>query len=92
MGFLLLGGPGETRETAETSLAFAESLGLEAMRLTAGIRIYPVTALSEIARQEGVIAADDNLLFPRFYLAPGLEDWLPETIKQWAATRPTWIP
>jgi hypothetical protein len=29
MGFLLLGGPGETRETALQSLAFADSLHLE---------------------------------------------------------------
>ena len=29
MGFLLLGGPGETRETVVESLAFADSLGLD---------------------------------------------------------------
>jgi radical SAM superfamily enzyme YgiQ (UPF0313 family) len=36
-GFLLLGGPGETRETVEQSLEFADSLELEAMKVTAGI-------------------------------------------------------
>ena len=30
MGFLLLGGPGETRETVEESLTFADSLPLDA--------------------------------------------------------------
>ncbi len=39
IGFLLLGGPGETRETVEESVTFAESLGLDALRVTVGIRI-----------------------------------------------------
>ena len=90
-GFLLLGGPGETRESVEESLSFAESLELDAMRITVGIRIYPFTALDEQARQEGVLEKQDNLLFPRFYLQRGLEEWLPETVRQWAAGRPSII-
>ncbi|MGC8605735.1 MAG: B12-binding domain-containing radical SAM protein, partial [Desulfomonilaceae bacterium] len=43
MGFLLLGGPGETKETTVESLRFAESLNLEVLKLTVGIRIYPQT-------------------------------------------------
>ena len=52
MGFLLLGGPGETRETVRESLAFADSLDLESVKVTAGIRIYPHTALAQIALSE----------------------------------------
>ena len=44
-GFLMLGGPGETRESALESLTFADSLGLELMKVTVGIRIYPYTEL-----------------------------------------------
>ena len=51
MGFLLLGGPGETLETVEQSLHFADALQLEAMKITTGIRIYPYTALARIAMQ-----------------------------------------
>lgn len=91
MGFLLLGGPGETRETAMESLEFADSLGLDAMRVTAGIRIYPDTALARDAVKEGIISPDDDLLLPRHYLVPGLEEWLLETVKEWASTRPNWI-
>ena len=40
-GFLLLGGPGETRESVEESLQFADSLNLDALKVTAGLRIYP---------------------------------------------------
>jgi len=91
MGFLLLGSPGETRESVERSLLFADSLKLDSMKLTAGVRIYPRTSLAKKAIEEGIIAPDDELLFPRFYLAKGLEDWLPKTLKGWAATRPHWM-
>lgn len=91
MGFLLLGGPGETKASVEESLAFADSLQLEALKITAGVRIYPHTSLAEKALEEGMIASDDPLLFPRFYLAKGLGDWVPETLKKWAATRPHWV-
>jgi radical SAM superfamily enzyme YgiQ (UPF0313 family) len=80
VGFLLLGGPGETRESVEQSLAFASSLGLEGLRITVGIRIYPETPLARLAVAEGVLAAGDPLLQPRFYLAPGLEPWIYERV------------
>jgi len=91
MGFLLLGSPGETKESIEESLDFADSLQLEALKITAGVRIYPHTSLAEKAIEEGMIASNDPLLFPRFYLAKGLGDWVPETLKKWAATRPHWV-
>ncbi len=84
-GFLLLGGPGETRETVEESLAFADSLHLDVLKVTAGLRIYPATALHSIAVAEGVVRRDDDLLWPRFYLSAGLRDWLPERIAQYSA-------
>ncbi len=91
MGFLLLGGPGETKETALESLAFADSLNVEMMKLSVGIRIYPYTALAETALAEGAISPDDDLLMPRFYVAQGLEGWLRETAKEWMARRPHWM-
>jgi radical SAM superfamily enzyme YgiQ (UPF0313 family) len=90
MGFLLLGGPGETRATVEQSLAFADSLNLEAVKITVGIRIYPHTRLAKLAVEEGVISPEDDLLFPRFYLARGLEEWVFETVESWMSQRPHW--
>lgn len=91
MGFLLLGGPGETRMTVEESLAFAESLDLDALRLTAGIRIYPDTRLAEIAEERGIITSQQELLSPQFYIEAELKEWLPARIKQWAASHPNAI-
>lgn len=91
MGFLLLGGPGETRDTVLESLAFADSLNLESIKLTVGLRIYPYTELARIAVREGVIEADTDLLKPRFYISRGLEGWLRNTVRTWMADRPGWV-
>lgn len=91
MGFLLFGSPGETRESVEESLAFADSLGLESMKITSGVRIYPDTPLAKIAVDEGMILPRDDLFSPRFYLAKGLEEWLPGTLKKWTIPRPHWM-
>lgn len=90
-GFLLLGGPGENRETVLESLCFIDSLDLETVKVTTGIRIYPDTALADIARREGVVSKEDSLLFPVFYLAPELNGWLQETVATWMAARPHWV-
>jgi radical SAM superfamily enzyme YgiQ (UPF0313 family) len=87
-GFLLLGGPGETKETVEESLAFADSLSLDALKVSIGIRIYPNTALAKTAVDEGVISSDDDLLLPKFYLAEGLDTWIHKTVNDWMADRP----
>jgi len=91
MGFLMLGGPGETKATVEESLHFADELQLEAMRLTVGVRIYPNTPLEQLSRREGMINASDDLLIPRFYIVTGMESWLRETIAQWVNERPSWF-
>jgi radical SAM superfamily enzyme YgiQ (UPF0313 family) len=89
-GFLLLGGPGESRESVEESLAFSDSLNLDALKVTVGVRIYPETPLAATALAEGMIRPDDDLLAPRFYLAPRLRDWLPERIAAYKTSRP-WV-
>ena len=91
MGFLLLGGPGETKETVNESLEFSDSLNLEALKITIGIRIYPYTPLAKTALKEGLIKADDNLLLPRYYIGKNLEGWLRETVNAWRENRPHWI-
>ena len=91
MGFLMLGGPGETRESALESLAFADSLPIDTSKVSTGIRIYPGTALARLALAEGRIAPGESLLQPRFYVVREIEDWLRETVKIWMADRPHWM-
>ena len=43
------------------------------------------------SRSEFIIFLDDDdLLWPRFYLAPGLRDWLPERVEGHRASR-SWV-
>jgi radical SAM superfamily enzyme YgiQ (UPF0313 family) len=91
MGFLLFGGPGEDKRSVEESLAFADSLNIETMKISIGIRTYPFTALARTAVEEGIIAPDDDLLFPKFYMTKGLEDWLRKTVDDCRKDRPHWM-
>ena len=88
--FLLLGGPGETRDTVMQSVEFIEELSPDLVTLKAGIRIYPGTALEAIARKEGMLEEDDDLLHPAFYQSPAIRDWVGDYMKEAAAGRPNW--
>jgi len=90
-GFLLFGGPGETRESVQESLDFADSLGLESVKATVGLRIYPQTPLARRALGEGVIAGGDVLFRPRFYCAGPPADWVRDAVAAHAAGRPEWL-
>ena len=68
----LLGGPKEDEGTLVKTIGFINgSLGKkDSAFITTGIRIYPGTGLHELAIREGVAAAADDLLMPRFYFSP----------------------
>jgi anaerobic magnesium-protoporphyrin IX monomethyl ester cyclase len=70
----LVGGPGETRQTLDETMRFAEwRLGRgDAVYMTVGLRIYPSTTLHRIAVSEGVVDADASLLDPAFYFSSSL--------------------
>jgi radical SAM superfamily enzyme YgiQ (UPF0313 family) len=90
MGFLLLGGPGETRQSAEASLAFAETLDLDAVKISIGIRIYPHTNVARKAEEEGLISSEDDLLRPQFYIVKDLENWLYDAVTAHMSAHPNW--
>jgi radical SAM superfamily enzyme YgiQ (UPF0313 family) len=89
--FLLLGGPGETRETVQESVAFLERFEPRMVNLKAGIRIHPDLPLHRLALAEGLLTSADNLLWPRFYLAPGLREWIWDYLAEVTARHPNWI-
>ena len=73
------------------SLPSVDSLGLEMVKVTIGIRIYPDTGLARHAKRIGKLSSDDNLLLPRFYIDDGMEAWLRKTVQAWMKDRPNWI-
>jgi len=90
----LAGGPGETAETLEETLAFARwrlERG-DAVYLTVGLRIYPGTTLHRIALADGSVAYGDALLEPTFYWSPQLSlEGAVRRLREFAAAHPRFM-
>ena len=71
----LLGGPGETEETVEETLAFiTDHLGPRDLAfVTVGMRVYPGTPVASRLAEQGWLEPGADLLAPRFYCSPHLD-------------------
>jgi len=72
---LLLGGPGETRETVKETISLMKKVSPDRIGVMLGVRVYPGTELARVVRDEGRgLQGDrnDNFLSPIFYLSPQL--------------------
>ncbi len=90
---LLLGGPGETRETIIDGFRFLETMPQPDNILTVfGIRIYPETPLFHIAKQEDVVFMGEpgDYLSPTFHFPHNLtqDDFL--MTENWCKKYPHW--
>jgi len=68
--YVMFGGPGETPETTARGLANLKRLPVSVVFAYVGVRILPTTRLWRRAVDEGVIAEDDSLLRPTYYVSP----------------------
>jgi len=71
--YFLMGGPGESAATIAESLDNIEKLTRTVLFFFIGIRIYPMTALYDIALAEGKISSTTNLLEPVFYQSDDID-------------------
>jgi radical SAM superfamily enzyme YgiQ (UPF0313 family) len=67
---LLLGGPGESKESLSTTIAMMKEISPSRVGISAGVRIYPGTRLAEIALED-IKTGGANL---RGSIAPGFFD------------------
>jgi radical SAM superfamily enzyme YgiQ (UPF0313 family) len=88
---LLIGAPGEDRETVEESIEFLSRRSPMMVDFCVGIRLMPHTELVEIAVREGVISAGDPLMEPRFYISPQIEDWIEGYLQQVCAANKSYL-
>jgi len=88
---LIFGGPGETRTTVEETIALMDELRPSAVVAMTGIRVLPGTQMVEHALRDGQIDEDDNLLYPKFYVAPEFADEIIDRIDSHARSRANWI-
>lgn len=88
--FLLLGGPGEDRDTVRQSVEFVEELAPAIVSMKAGIRIYPGTKLEKIALEEKQISPGQDLLFPAFYMSSAIREWIWDYLEETCRKHERW--
>ena len=69
---LLLGGPGETKESAKRTIELMKKISPARVGLSIGIRIYPETKLAEMITKNGAMSENPSL----FGCVDGNEDFL----------------
>lgn len=90
--YLLLGGPGEDAQTLEETLNHMEEMEKAAFFIFCGIRIFPHTRLYTLARKEGQIMPDQDLLTPVFYRSKGIAtEEIIAQIQRRARGRMNWV-
>jgi len=90
--FLILGGPGETKETIEETLVNSRQLPGVVVLPVIGMRVYPGTMLHARAVAEGLLREASDLLDPYHYIAPGLtEEFISSRLVEFVKTDPNWI-
>jgi hypothetical protein len=90
--YLLLGGPGENKQTLQKTLIGLDSLELAVFFFFCGIRVYPHTDLYDVALREGQIAAEQNILPPVFYRSGEISvTEIMQTVENHANGRPNWL-
>jgi len=88
---LLLGGPGETWEDVEEAQRFLASCApANGVFVSFGIRVYADTPLATVARSEGVVAPEDDLFAPAFYVSPAMVRGARERLDRIVRRRPEW--
>jgi radical SAM superfamily enzyme YgiQ (UPF0313 family) len=90
--YFLLGGPGENYQTLQKTLKGMDKLEKSVFFFFCGIRIYPHTALYDLALKEGQITASQSLLQPVFYRSSHISGReIMQTVKTHADGRLNWL-
>lgn len=90
--YFLLGGPGENFDSVIETLSAIDSLNKTVIFFFCGMRIYPHTALYEIAVKEGLVNRSQSLLKPAFYKSSAIDiEAIVDLVKKKTGSRPNWI-
>lgn len=90
--YFLLGGPGEDPETLSKTLSQVDKLDKSVLFFFCGMRIYPRTALYDIALEEQQISTEQSLLSPVFYQSKSIDNQeILHQVREKANSRRNWI-
>ena len=84
------GEPGETRESVDNKLDFLRSINPAMVSLRVGVSVMPGTEVAVVAKQEGLINDESELVKPTFYIADGVRDWIVEYLQEQVEQNPRW--
>lgn len=90
--YFLLGGPGETPDTLEETLANIDGLKKSVLFIFCGMRIYPGTPLFSLSVAEGLVKESSELLDPVFYNSAVIsKQHILDRVREKTAQRVNWI-
>ncbi len=84
------GEPGESQETVDQKLSLLRQTEPSFAVLRLGSRVLPNTPVAQKSVEEGMIESESDLIRPVFYISEEVRDWLPDRLKEEAASRPRW--
>ena len=84
------GEPGETRESVENKLNFLRSVNPALASLRVGVSVMPGTEVAIMAKKEGLIKDESELVKPTFYIADEVKDWIVDYLKEQTDKEPRW--
>ena len=84
------GEPGESQETVDQKLSLLKQVEPSFAVLRLGSRVLPNTPAAKQAVEEGMVESESDLIEPVFYISEEVRDWLPDRLKEEAASRPRW--
>jgi hypothetical protein len=84
------GEPGETRESVDNKLDFLRSVNPALASLRVGVSVMPGTEVALIAKKEGLIKDESELVKPTFYIADEVKDWIVDYLKEQVENEPRW--
>jgi len=71
---LILGGPGEDRNTLDETFRLMDEIDPTAVIAMIGVRVYPGTPLAQMLVRDGYLSPEDIAYPPKFYLSETLGD------------------
>ena len=90
--YLILGGPGETMESAKETVSLALHFRRSVIMPFLGIRIFPGTQIAGMAEEEGLILPDESLLYPKFYVSRSADPVaLERMVRSMTAGHANWV-
>ena len=84
------GEPGETKESVDNKLDFLRTVNPAVASLRVGVSVMPGTEVAAIAKREGLINDESELVKPTFYIADEVKDWIVDYLQEQVSKDPRW--